>query len=433
MKPPVTERETELQSDLLAAHGIVTRACPTLRWKDAAGTHEFRMMNDKAVLGSSDGVDVHVRDPKVSRMHAEFEIRENALWVKDIGSRNGVYVSGVRVTGARITDGAVVHVGDTDVVAHLTAPPVPVELWPHDHFGSLVGRSVAARALFHVLSRIAPLDEPVLIQGETGTGKDEAARAIHGASKRSEGPFVVVDCGALSETLLESSLFGHTRGAFTDAATDQAGSIEAADGGTVFLDEIGELPLELQPKLLRAVETQMVRRLGENEYRKVSVRFLSATHQNLRERVNEGTFREDLYFRLAVLPISLPPLRERREDIPLLVERFLQGAETGALAPELVRALEDRPWRGNIRELRNFVSRVRALGVDHAFAGAPAAKPTASSLPLFTEARDRAQSDFERTYVLELLARHQGNVGAAAEAAGVTSSYLYKLMKRNGL
>ena len=427
------ERETELQRDLLGAHGIVTRACPTLTWSDSAGKHAFSMTEDKAVVGSRPGVDVPVADASVSRLHAELTIRENFLWVLDLGSTNGTYVEGLRVTGARVPDGGVIRVGNTDITVHLSAPPVPVDLWPEERMGSLVGKAVVSRALFAAVHRLAQLEDPVLIQGETGTGKDEVARAMHLASARKDGPFVVVDCGALSDSLLESELFGHVRGAFTGADEDHEGSIEAANGGTVFLDEVGELPLELQPKLLRAVEMQSIRRVGETEYRKVNVRFVSATHQNLREMVNAGTFREDLYFRLAVFALTVPPLRDRREDIPLLIQRFLPATAEGTVTPELLRILSMRPWRGNVRELRNFVTRAQVLGVESALEMSPKPQAGSQALAPFTEARDQLLAEFERTYIADLLRSTDGNVGDAATKAGVTPSYLYRMMRKHQL
>ncbi|MCA9600590.1 MAG: sigma 54-interacting transcriptional regulator [Polyangiales bacterium] len=392
------------------------------------------MIHDRAVIGSRPGVDVHVGDPTVSRIHAELQIRENGLWVVDQGSTNGTNVSGVRVTGARLLDNTMLQVGGTEIRVHLSTPPVPVDLWPNESFGRLVGRSTVARELFATLDRVAKTDQAVLVEGETGTGKEEVARAIHAASPRAGGPFVVIDCGVLTETLLEAELFGHVRGAFTGAEQDREGSIAAADGGTVFLDEIGELPLELQPKLLRVLETSTLRPLGATEYRKVNVRFVSATHQNLREMVNAGTFREDLYFRLAVFPLTVPPLRERREDIPLLVAQFLPEGSVGALTPELVRMLAERPWKGNVRELRSFVQRAQALGVAAAFEAAPGSKGERRDRPLpFPEARDLALAEFERKYVADTVARAGGDVAKAAELAGVTPSYLYRIMRRHQL
>ncbi len=299
------------------------------------------------------------------------------------------------------------------------------------------------RELFARLARVARSDATVLIQGETGTGKELAAQAIHDASPRAGEPFVIIDCGALPESLLEAELFGHAKGAFTGAVEARAGAIEAADGGTVFLDEIGELPLDMQPKLLRVLESRTVRRVGETAQRPVDVRFLSATNRDLRTMVNTGAFREDLYFRLAVLPVTIPPLRERPEDILALVQHFLPSEALAAVTPQMVRELTARPWLGNVRELRNFVERALALGAREALAlSAPAAGPggteTEPSAPAllalpYKEMRERVLLAAEREYVEALLARHDRDVSAAAEAAGLNRTYLYRLVARHRL
>jgi transcriptional regulator with GAF, ATPase, and Fis domain len=254
---------------------------------------------------------------------------------------------------------------------------------------------------------------------------------------------VIVDCAALPEHLLEGELFGHAKGAYTGAVGARAGAIEQADGGTVFLDEIGELPIAMQPKLLRALESRTVRRVGETQYRKVSVRFIAATHRDLREMVNAGAFREDVYFRLAVVPVELPPLRARREDIPLLARRFLPAASAD-LGDEFVDALANRPWLGNVRELRNFVARAVALGPAGALEPASSenrAKPhdvTGAFPPIpfdqpFKDIRESWVDHLEREYVRELLSRHGRNISAVAQAAELDRGYIYRLMKKHGL
>jgi transcriptional regulator with PAS, ATPase and Fis domain len=254
-----------------------------------------------------------------------------------------------------------------------------------------------------------------------------------------------VDCGALPENLLEAELFGHAKGAFTGALHARGGAIESADGGTVFLDEIGELPLALQPKLLRAIESRMVRRIGETSYRKVDVRFVSATHRDLREMINTGAFREDLYFRLAVLPVTVAPLRERPDDIALLVLRFLpEGTDVRtALGEDMMRDLTARPWIGNVRELRNFVERALTLGAHEALAlvqkrkaaqGASAEKfPPVSIDEPFKDVRERWLDHFEREYLEKMLARHQGNVSAVAQSSGLDRSYVHRLIRKHDL
>jgi transcriptional regulator with GAF, ATPase, and Fis domain len=317
------------------------------------------------------------------------------------------------------------------------------DLWPGDRFGPLIGRSAPMREIFGTVARVAATDSTVLLHGETGTGKEVVARAVHEASPRAGGAFVIIDCGALPETLLDSELFGHARGAFTGAQVARAGAIETAAGGTVFLDEIGELPLALQPKLLRVIESRTVRRLGESNHRAVDVRFVAATHRDLREMVNAGAFREDLYFRLAVVPLEIPPLRSRLEDIPILVEHFLAQLGRGAaLEPLVVNELASRPWIGNVRELRNFVERAVALGSAQALAmSRGGAEPTTTRIPFpesllamsFRDAREHAMDELERAYVQSLLARHDRNVAVAAAAAGLDKSYVHKLMRKHGL
>jgi len=435
------------------------RSAPRLRWSDSGGAHHVTI-HERITAGTASGNGVVIADPTVSRLHAELENREDGLWIRDLGSKNGTFVEGVLVSAARVPEGGKLRLGSTDLVLERDPDPWLVELWPSDRFGPLVGASTAMRELFAQLARVAKTEASVLIQGETGTGKELVARAIHEESPRGKQPFIVIDCAALTPTLLESELFGHAKGSFTGATGMRVGAIEAAHGGTVFLDEIGELPISMQPRLLRVLESRTVRRVGETQHREVDVRFLSATHRDLRTMVNAGAFREDLYFRLAVLPITIPALRDRREDIPRLFEHFLGSTAS----PELGRELASRPWLGNVRELRNFVERAKALGVREALAledGAraesspstrPAAPATIEAVPdpfsvpppapaidaidasrPFREAREACVDAFEREYVRKILERHAGNVSEAAQAAGVDRTYVYRLIRKHGL
>jgi transcriptional regulator with GAF, ATPase, and Fis domain len=304
------------------------------------------------------------------------------------------------------------------------------------------------RQLFARMARIARSSAAVLIEGETGTGKEVVARAIHDASARAGRPFVVIDCGALPDSLLESELYGHAKGSFTGAAEARVGAIEAADGGTAFLDEIAELPLSMQPKLLRVLEARAIRRLGETYYRPIDVRFVSATHRDLGALVRRGTFREDLFFRLAVLPLMVPPLRQRAGDIPSLVQSFVPAEALGTFVPGLLDELSGRPWPGNVRELRNFVERVLALGPTEALAltfGAgeaqhapPQGPPTVHlagnllSMP-YKRLRESTFAQIEREYLRALLAQYRRNVSAAAQASGLNRSYLHRLIRRHAL
>jgi two-component system response regulator GlrR len=443
-EPPQTE--TKLLGS--RARSPLPRARMRVEWK---GTHgrQSRVIEGRTLLGSSAGVGIVLDDCAVSRVHAELEPRDDGLWIRDLNSKNGTKVDGLRVECARIRNGGNVRVGTTELVALSEAEPKPVELWPHDSFGPLVGGSAPMRELYASLAKVAPTDAPVLILGETGTGKELAARAVHEASSRAGGPFIVVDCAALLDTLLDSELFGHEKGAFTGASSARPGAFEAAEGGTVFLDEIGELPLAMQPKLLRVLESGMIRRIGETKHRPIHVRFVSATHRDLPRMVANGHFREDLYFRLSVLPLTLPPLRNRREDIAGLVEHFL-GPDSHLLSEESLEELAERPWRGNVRELRTFVTRVRAMGQDGAVVMSSSSSYPIATRPLeptslgpdpsripcegpFRDFRDRWVEQGEREYLRSLLAKHGGNVTAASREAKVDRTYLHRLIRKYSL
>ena len=317
----------------------------------------------------------------------------------------------------------------------------------------MVGRSPTMRELFVLLKRAAASEATVLIDGETGTGKEVSALSIHENSPRSKGPFIVVDCGAIPAQLLESELFGYERGAFTGAVTARTGAFEAANGGTIFLDEIGELSLDLQPKLLRALEGRHVKRVGSNTYVPIDVRVLAATNRNLREEIAAKRFRSDLYYRLAVLHVKLPPLRERMSDLPALVHDALVqlGIHDSELTAPLrtqafIDTLASYPWPGNIRQLRNYVERRVALGESVSRPGSDTLLPhpppavgsltpgpaSAIDLPLKV-AREKWNNEFESRYLTALLARHGDNVAAAARAAGINRVHFYRLLWKHGL
>ncbi len=440
MTDPNDETQASPDGPLLSASAL--RASPTLAWRDEQGTHTFTVRG-RATAGSAQGVDLLVADRTVSRLHAELHVRAGGVWVRDLGSKNGTFIDGVLVEAGRVMPGGRVRLGSCELHVQPEPEAEPVELWPHRGFGPLVGVSTAMRELFARMATVSRSDVTILIQGETGSGKELVSRALHDGSARADGPFVVIDCAALAPSLLESELFGHAKGAFTGADRERKGAIEAANGGTLVLDEVGELPLAMQPRLLRVLEAHTVRRLGETDYRHVDVRVISSTHRDLARMVNAGTFREDLWFRLSVLPLVVPPLRERREDIPHLIAHFL-GQPQCPLSPAELQRLVERAWMGNVRELRNFVERLRALGFDEAVAlemdegsrtpapPSPAPESVTAERP-YKEAREEWLDRFERHYVRDLLERHGHNVAAAAQAAGLNRAYLYRLVSKHNL
>jgi DNA-binding NtrC family response regulator len=383
----------------------------------------------RIVVGTGEGADLILTDPTVSRFHSEVVLEDGRAVVKDLGSKNGTLVDGVPVIVAPLRDGCVLTLGKTTIRFAREIGALRPIVSSRDRFGVLVGRSLAIRGVFEILERAAASDVTVLLRGETGTGKDLAAASIHQESARANGPFVVMDLAAAPGALLASELFGHERGAFTGADRERAGVFERAAGGTVFLDEIGDLDLDLQPHLLRVLETKTVQRVGGSARIPVDVRVIAATHRDLRADVNTRRFRSDLYYRLAVLEVTIPPLRERLEDIPLLVEAIAAGLEDVPAAvrdPAWVAALLKHPWPGNVRELRNHVERAAA----GRFSQDASEIDTSMSLK---EARNRWVQLFESRYLAELLRANGGNVSAAARAAGVDRVHFYRLLDRAGL
>jgi transcriptional regulator with PAS, ATPase and Fis domain len=404
--------------------------------------HAWESTQALCAIGSHPSNDIVVDDPTVSRFHCEVHLDGAGARLRDLDSRNGTTVDGVRVIEGWLRSGSIVRLGRAAFQFQLGQETVSLPLSAQPEFGSLVGGSTAMRSAFAVMERVAPTDATVLIEGETGTGKEGAAEAIHNTSLRRDKPLVVVDCGAVLATLLESELFGHEKGSFTGAVATRIGAFEEASGGTLFLDEIGELPLDLQPKLLRAIEKREIRRVGANTYRPADVRVVAATHRDLRKAVNAGTFRSDLYYRLAVVRVTLPPLRARLDDLPLLVDRLLErlGATPKASAPlrtpEFLARIAQGWWSGNVRELRNYLERCLVFQQplpleEHGGAAEPLTE--AAEGGLYNEARRRALDAFERRYLAGLLARHQGKVAAAAKEAGIDRVSLYRLLRRHGL
>jgi DNA-binding NtrC family response regulator len=414
-----------------------------------AGQKIVRSTGMRMSIGTHERADLLLQDRSVSRFHCEIELQGERADIRDLGSTNGTFVDGVSVVHAHLRDGATVDVGRTRFRFQLGRDQVRVSISKVDHFGLLRGQSAVMRNVFAVLEQAASSEATILLGGETGTGKDLAAESIHRESRRAGGPFVVVDCGAMPESLIESALFGHERGAFSGATDDRNGAFEAAAGGTLFLDEIGELSLEMQPKLLRAIEERAIKRVGGSTYLPVDVRIIAASNRNLRTEVNAGRFRSDLYYRLAVIEVLLPALRDRMEDLPLLVDAISaeladDPAHLAVLrAPELVSSLASHAWPGNLRELRNHLERAAILGrstpppgSDLPSLSTPGAQLDAESIDLslsLPEAREQWNAIFERRYVQEMLLRQQGNVSQAARASGVDRRYFHRLLQRHGL
>ena len=399
----------------------------------------------RTLVGQGTSCDVRLTDREVSRRHLSLERSGPSLRATDLGSMNGTFVDRVKIHVAELRGGEFVRIGATvlRVDATLDEARAAAAIEPVTATSSLrgvVGDSPEMRRLRPLFERIAAALVPVIIEGETGTGKEVLAEALHDAGPRKEGPFVVFDCTAVPAALLESELFGHERGAFTGAVSQRKGIFEQASGGTLFIDEIGELELSLQPKLLRALERSEVRRVGGDRWIAVDARIIAATRRDLDHEVEVGRFRDDLYHRLAVARVDLPPLRSRRGDVTVLARHFwaqLAGTPSD-LTPELLLRWEDYAWPGNVRELRNAVARQIALG-EFATTVARKAPPVASTdiceaviaegLSL-TEARDRVIEYFQQRYVEHVLAQNDGNVAKAAEMLGIGRRYLQKLRAR---
>jgi DNA-binding NtrC family response regulator len=379
-------------------------------------------------VGAHASNDLVIDDPAVSQHHLEIRLEPDGYRLVDLDSSNGTFSGDLRVRDALTVDPIVLALGTSTLALQPTDHEVEVHASRNARFGSLVGRSVAMRELFWQLDAAAGSDIAVLIEGETGVGKERVAESLHRSSSRASGPFVVLDCGALVANLVEAELFGHLRGAFTGADEDRPGLLEQADGGTLFLDEIGELPLPLQVKLLGAIERKRTQRIGGGPMRAFDVRVVAATNRDLARAVNQGSFRADLFYRLAVLRVRVPPLRDRLEDLPVLVDALLgdlrarHGESVPATLSSLtVARLQAQPWPGNVRELRGAIERA-VLGLVE-----PSGPPPE---PGFLSARAEARARFERAYFTELLKRSDGNVSEAARVSRLDRRYLIRLLDR---
>ena len=418
---------------------------------------EVEVPRTSLTIGTASTNDLVLTDTTVSRRHCILAVESERYVLRDLDSTNGTELDGTPIREAFLAPGARIRIGDTEIVFQPRKRWERIDVSRADHFGALYGTADGMRAVFSLLAKLAPTDLGCIVAGETGTGKELAARAVHDHSPRADRPFVVVDCGAISDNLIESELFGHERGAFTGADRQRIGAFETAHGGTVFLDEIGELPIELQPKLLRVLERKEIKRLGGSRLMDVDVRVVAATHRDLLAMVREGTFREDLYYRLAEVVVQLPPLRDRLGDLPVIAERMLfemaeEGEAPRTLSPDALTALSRRTWPGNVRELRNVLKRAVVMSSTPVLTAsdlkldairplrevpageAPADAPVevADDLPI-KDARDRWVAPMEREYLLRVIRRCGGDLDKAAEEAGIHRKSLERLLRQHGL
>lgn len=403
----------------------------------ALGTRSVVIDNGSLRMGSHDSNDYVIKSAFASSFHCVIFARENGWFVRDLDSKNGTFLNDVRTVEAAISPPAVLRVGD----AHLKLESqLSQEI--ERSLTSLVGESAVMMRLKNEVTRFAATQAPVLVHGESGTGKELIARALHDQSPRKEAPFVAINCGALTDNLVESELFGHIKGAFTGASDRRMGAFLSANGGTLFLDEIGELPLELQPKLLRVLESGELKAVGEDKVRKVDVRLLTATHRDLKQAVAEGRFREDLYHRLSVLVIEVPPLRKRREDILALAHYFMNQMAPKErhvkLSEDTEKALLNHPLSGNARELRNMILRGLVLTQSNVLLpedlGLSVEAKAPSSAPVFTLPESPKElNHFEKQAIISALKEAEGSRTKAAKTLGIARSTLYRKLEEHGL
>jgi transcriptional regulator with GAF, ATPase, and Fis domain len=404
----------------------------------------IRAQTSEVSVGTAQGSDLVLTDPTVSRHHFSITATPKGFLLRDLGSSNGTWIGATRVLSGYIDDGARVRVGRATLRVDLVDEDICEALSPEDRFGTLLGSSDAMRRIFAALPRVAQSESTVLLEGETGTGKGVLASAIHDASARADRPFVVLDCAAIAPSLIESELFGHIKGSFTGASADRAGAFEQANSGTIFIDEIGELPLDMQPKLLRALEERTVKRVGGNQRVKLDARVIAATNRDLRAEVNRGSFRADLFYRLNVVRIHVPPLRERTGDVERLARHFYAELLPDREMPsELLETFRRQPWPGNVRELRAAVERavlfddpaLLALG-GTSREGAEADAPETFEFDprvAFRVAKQKAADRWEARYMRELITRAKGNLSEASRIARMDRSHLRTLLRKYDL
>ena len=448
------------------------RKCKLVIERDDGALADYIFDQPSVRIGGMEDNDLVLDDPTVSRYHCRIYQDENAYMIEDLGSTNGTFVNRVRIKDAFLKPGCMLTIGKSDVRFQSLDERIDIQPVNREKFGRIVGKSTRMREIFGILDRIAPTDATVILEGETGTGKEVVAQTVHDASRRSKKPFVVFDCSAIPENLIESELFGHEKGSFTGAIMARQGLFETAHGGTIFLDELGELSLDLQPKLLRALEQREIRRVGSNKPIKIDVRVVAATNRNLEEEVKAGRFREDLYYRLSVVRLILPPLRDRAEDVALLAKHILRSAafnqddsnrpRVKGIEREALDAMMNYRWSGNVRELVNVVERACAycdtdyINLEHLpeqitgvgvlrrqpeptrapEVGITTAAPTlpgSSMTKPFKDAKEEWVASFESDYIISLLTKHGFNISHAARDADIDRKYFRKLMKKYGI
>ncbi|MBX7102416.1 MAG: sigma 54-interacting transcriptional regulator [Myxococcaceae bacterium] len=442
---------------MATSSGIPTRTVVGARSRfERAASQEFQLVVLNAPLqgkvfplegalriGKASDNDVVIEHPTVSRNHLVVRRQGDQVLVQDLGSTNGTFIDGAQVREAYLRAGALLEVGDVQL--RFQASHKELELSPatESRLVDLVGTSKPMRQIFSLIQRIAPTDSTLLIVGETGSGKGAASKTIHQLSARAQGPFITFDCASVPDSLIESELFGHERGAFTGATSQRVGHLQLADKGTLFIDEIDDLSLDLQPKLLRALEDREFRRVGSSGNPiKFDTRVIAASKKDLWAETQAGRFREDLYFRLSVFTVELPTLRDRgAEDLPLLVEAWAPGL-WARLSEEHKQQAINHTWPGNVRELRNWVERLKhltdapELAMQALLDGASSPQaPQGEVLPVkysgpFKDAKDDLIRAFEKEYLTRLLSQTRGNIAKAARDAGLDRKHLYSLLHK---
>lgn len=461
MAKPTPKKEVESKTQIIkmdeGSANISLRKCQLSVVDGPDKGKKYSLVKTSTKVGKKENNDFIVIDTTVSRNHIEIEYTSDSFLLRDLESTNGTYVNGTRVKESYLVPGDRIRLGNTTLEFVAFEEKVKIEPSDKEIFGAMVGKSLKMRQIFGILEKISPTLATCIIEGETGTGKELVARAIHENSPRKNKPFIVFDCGAVAPNLIESELFGHEKGSFTGAIKSRRGAFEEATGGTIFLDEIGELTLDLQPKLLRALESREIRRVGATLPIPIDVRVVCATNRNLRKEVAEGRFREDLYYRLSVVKILIPSLRERPEDIPLIVEKFLLNGKfnkntDGTLRilkvdDDALKALQRYQWPGNVRELQNIVERATATSekdaivkenIDFVFSELEREEERTEKLQVmkdvpFKEAKQKIVEVFERDYLIDLLRRNNYNLSKAAREAGIDRKHIRNLLKKYGI